>query len=172
MGFGTNNWDMRMDSMTLITCHTYDTGGNWVPITLTSPTPLNDGQWHHLAIVWDGVNGVRRGYIDGVQRYAGTMPPGTIDVYKRQADKWDWLANKGTTAWDWVKKELLPLWETIKNAAKQVWDAIKDTLIEMCIRDRNNEDKKFDVDNEQSPLNNLLKPNRRIQVWLGISIES
>ncbi|NLM08344.1 MAG: hypothetical protein GX215_05390 [Clostridiales Family XIII bacterium] len=33
----------------------------------------------------------------------------------------------------------------------------------------NNEDKKFDVDNEQSPLKNLLKPNRRIQVWLGIS---
>ena len=35
----------------------------------------------------------------------------------------------------------------------------------------NNEDKKFDVDNEQSPLKNLLKPNRRIQVWLGIDIE-
>ena len=33
----------------------------------------------------------------------------------------------------------------------------------------NNEDKKFDIDNEQSPLKNLLKPNRRIQVWLGIS---
>lgn len=31
----------------------------------------------------------------------------------------------------------------------------------------NNEDKKFDVDNEQSPLKNLLKPNRRIKVWLG-----
>jgi hypothetical protein len=31
----------------------------------------------------------------------------------------------------------------------------------------NNEDKKFDVDNEQSPLKNLLKPNRRIQVRLG-----
>jgi hypothetical protein len=34
----------------------------------------------------------------------------------------------------------------------------------------NNEDKKFDVDNENSPLKNLLKPNRRIQVWLGIRI--
>jgi len=33
----------------------------------------------------------------------------------------------------------------------------------------NNEDKKFDVDNEQSPLFRLLKPNRRIRVWLGIS---
>jgi hypothetical protein len=31
----------------------------------------------------------------------------------------------------------------------------------------NNEDKKFDIDNENSPLKNLLKPNRRIQVWLG-----
>ena len=35
----------------------------------------------------------------------------------------------------------------------------------------NNEDKKFDIDNENSPLKNLLKPNRRIQVWLGIDIE-
>jgi hypothetical protein len=36
----------------------------------------------------------------------------------------------------------------------------------------NNESKKFDIDNENSPLKNLLKPNRRIQVWLGISIET
>ncbi len=35
----------------------------------------------------------------------------------------------------------------------------------------NNADKKFDIDNEQSPLKNLLKPNRRIQVHLGTEIE-
>jgi len=35
----------------------------------------------------------------------------------------------------------------------------------------NNETKKFDVDNDQSPLKNLLKPNRRIQLWLGIDTE-
>jgi len=35
----------------------------------------------------------------------------------------------------------------------------------------NNEDKKFDIDNENSPLKNLLKPNRRIQVWIGADIE-
>jgi len=35
----------------------------------------------------------------------------------------------------------------------------------------NNEDKKFDIDNEQSPLKNLLKPNRRIQVHIGTEIE-
>jgi len=34
----------------------------------------------------------------------------------------------------------------------------------------NNESKKFDIDNEDSPLKNLLKPNRRIQVWLGIDV--
>ncbi len=34
----------------------------------------------------------------------------------------------------------------------------------------NNEDKKFDVDNDQSPLKNLLKPNRRIQLRLGVEI--
>jgi hypothetical protein len=34
----------------------------------------------------------------------------------------------------------------------------------------NNESKKFDVNNEQSPLKNLLKPNRRIRPWLGVEI--
>jgi hypothetical protein len=36
----------------------------------------------------------------------------------------------------------------------------------------NNESKKFDLDNENSPLKNLLKPNRRIQVWLGTETSS
>jgi hypothetical protein len=31
-----------------------------------------------------------------------------------------------------------------------------------------NRTRKFDLDNEQSPLFRLLKPNRRIRVWLGI----
>ncbi len=35
----------------------------------------------------------------------------------------------------------------------------------------NNEDKKFDIDNENSPLKNLLKPNRRIQMWLGADVD-
>jgi hypothetical protein len=35
----------------------------------------------------------------------------------------------------------------------------------------NNEDGKFDVDNEMSPLANLLKANRRIRVWLGVEEE-
>lgn len=35
-----------------------------------------------------------------------------------------------------------------------------------------NKDKKFNVDNTQSPLNNLLKPNRRIKAWLGIEAEN
>ena len=34
-----------------------------------------------------------------------------------------------------------------------------------------NNNKKFDPDNPYSPLNQMLKPNRRIQVWLGIDIE-
>ena len=34
----------------------------------------------------------------------------------------------------------------------------------------NNEDKKFDIDNDQSPLKNLLKPNRTIQLRLGVEI--
>ena len=31
-----------------------------------------------------------------------------------------------------------------------------------------NEDRRFDADNSQSPLYELLKPNRRIRVWLGV----
>ncbi|MFZ5816306.1 MAG: hypothetical protein ACOY93_13580 [Bacillota bacterium] len=31
-----------------------------------------------------------------------------------------------------------------------------------------NEDRRFDADNEQSPLYQLLKPNRRIRAWLGV----
>ena len=36
----------------------------------------------------------------------------------------------------------------------------------------NNESKKFDLDNDNSPLKNLLKPNRRIQAWLGAEAEN
>jgi hypothetical protein len=36
----------------------------------------------------------------------------------------------------------------------------------------NNESKKFDIDNDNSPLKNLLKPNRRIQAWLGAEAEN
>lgn len=32
-----------------------------------------------------------------------------------------------------------------------------------------NDDRRFSADNEQSPLYQLLKPNRRIQAWLGVS---
>jgi hypothetical protein len=35
-----------------------------------------------------------------------------------------------------------------------------------------NADKKFDLDNENSPLKNLLKPNRRIRAWLGAEAEN
>jgi sugar lactone lactonase YvrE len=35
----------------------------------------------------------------------------------------------------------------------------------------NNEDGKFDVDNEMSPLANLLKANRRIRAWLGTELQ-
>lgn len=35
-----------------------------------------------------------------------------------------------------------------------------------------NADKKFDLDNENSPLKNLLKPNRRIRAWLGTEAEN
>lgn len=34
----------------------------------------------------------------------------------------------------------------------------------------NNESKKFDVDNVYSPLYRLLKPNRKIRLWLGVDI--
>jgi len=35
----------------------------------------------------------------------------------------------------------------------------------------NNESKKFDVDNDNSPLKNLLKPSRRIRAWLEAEVQ-
>lgn len=40
---------------------------------------------------------------------------------------------------------------------------------EVSVRIRN-DDRRFDADNAQSPLYQLLKPNRRVRVWLGIEI--
>src|SRR5690606_16970269 len=42
---------------------------------------------------------------------------------------------------------------------------------EISIRIRN-DDRRFDVDNDQSPLFRLLKPNRRIRAWLGAVAEN
>lgn len=75
MGFGGNNLDFgRMDSTMRFRCHTYDINNSQRFINPSGFNPVDDGQWHHMAIVWDGVNGESWGFIDGVQRHYATMP--------------------------------------------------------------------------------------------------
>lgn len=78
MGFGNNDWDVRLDSTTTARCHWWDANGAQTFLDPVFPTPLDDGEWHTLALVWDGVNGQRRARLDGVQVYSATMPAGTM----------------------------------------------------------------------------------------------
>jgi hypothetical protein len=76
MGFYNNAWDIRMDGATSFTCHTYDTAGNFPSVSyIPSPYSLLDGEWHHIAMVWDGLNGQRRSYVDGVQTLSANFTP-------------------------------------------------------------------------------------------------
>lgn len=78
MGFSGNNFDFgRMDSTTRFRCHTWDSNGNQTFINPSGFPSIDDGEWHHMAIVWDGINGRRWGFIDGVQRDYATMEAGT-----------------------------------------------------------------------------------------------
>lgn len=78
MAFGGNNYDFgRMDATTRFRCHTYDVNGSQTFIGPSGFDPVDDGQWHHMSIVWDGINGKRWGFIDGVQRYYDTMATGS-----------------------------------------------------------------------------------------------
>ena len=75
MGFANNNWDIRMDSDKYFTCHWYGADNSWGSTTgVSSPYSLWDEEWHHLAIIWDGVNGVARTYVDGVLRNNRAIP--------------------------------------------------------------------------------------------------
>lgn len=50
-------------------------------VTIKSPTPLNDGAWHHVMGVLTGAAGSMRLYVDGVQ-VPGTPPPNvTAEVF-------------------------------------------------------------------------------------------
>ncbi|HWQ92612.1 MAG TPA: LamG-like jellyroll fold domain-containing protein, partial [Clostridia bacterium] len=43
-------------------------------VTISSTTPINDGEWHHVAATRSGINGVMRLYVDGVNQ-AGRVGP-------------------------------------------------------------------------------------------------
>lgn len=78
MGFSSNNLDFgRMDTVSNFRCHTYDMNSNATFIRPSGFPSVNDGQWHHMAIVWDGVNGKLWGFVDGIQRYYATMTIGS-----------------------------------------------------------------------------------------------
>ncbi|NLY09849.1 MAG: LamG domain-containing protein [Tissierellia bacterium] len=78
MGFSLNNFDFaRMDSPTSLKCHIRDSNGGAAYVILEGTPSVYDGEWHHMAIVWDGINGRRWGFLDGVQRHYSTMEAGT-----------------------------------------------------------------------------------------------
>lgn len=78
MGFTLNNFDFaRMDSTTSLKCHIRDSNGSAAYVNLEGTPSVDDGEWHHMAIVWDGINGRRWGFLDGVQRHYSTMAVGT-----------------------------------------------------------------------------------------------
>lgn len=79
MGFSSNNLDFgRMDAKTQFKCHTWDTNDAQTFVTPSGFPAVDDGKWHHMAIVWDGINGKRWGFIDGIQRYYATMAINSI----------------------------------------------------------------------------------------------
>ena len=45
--------------------------------TITSTTPINDGQWHHLAAMWDSFSGQMQLYVDGGLQTTTIGPTGT-----------------------------------------------------------------------------------------------
>jgi hypothetical protein len=54
-----------------------DTNGNYK--TISAPTRLNDGQWHHLVGVRDAEQGKIRFYVDGTLAGEGDAPPGDVN---------------------------------------------------------------------------------------------
>jgi len=120
MGFANNNWDFaRMDSLIQFVCHTYNSTGSWIPIVPTGFSDINDGEWHHMAIVWDGINGERWGFIDGVQRYYATMTQGLVTRdMSSQANFTIGAVNNGGSRKikGWIKE--VRLWEIAKTQSE------------------------------------------------------
>ena len=78
MGFSSNNYDFgRMDTTSSFRCHIYDSNSAQQFLNPSGMPPVNDGEWHHIAIMWDSVNGEKFALVDGVQRDVGTVPVGT-----------------------------------------------------------------------------------------------
>lgn len=46
-------------------------------VTIQSTTSINNGQWYHVAVTWDGTTGAMRLYINGTLESSGTGPTGT-----------------------------------------------------------------------------------------------
>ena len=78
MGFSANNLDLgRMDSVNNFRCHIYDNENIQQFLNPRNIPDVNDGVWHHIAISWDNVNGVKFCLIDGILRDEGIVPIGT-----------------------------------------------------------------------------------------------
>ena len=62
--------------LTLIGSHAAFGIGN-PDTTITSTTPINDGQWHHLAAEWNSLTGVMALFVDGQLQVTAIGPIGT-----------------------------------------------------------------------------------------------
>ncbi|MCB1209314.1 MAG: cadherin-like beta sandwich domain-containing protein [Verrucomicrobiales bacterium] len=51
--------------------------GNALTITPSISPILSDGQFHHVAMTWNSVGGALLVYVDGVQKFSGTITPGS-----------------------------------------------------------------------------------------------
>lgn len=121
MGFANNSWDIRMDGATSFTCHWYDLNSNWgAAIQLTSPYSLWDEEWHHIALVRDGINGVKRAYIDGVLRMNSTMPLGDARDMSGSASFSIGSVNNGTSRTMCGNIKEVRIWDTARTTEEVV----------------------------------------------------
>jgi hypothetical protein len=74
-GFGTNNWDARFNTKRSVTFHAYAANGSWYNWGLSTAADMDDGKWHMITLVWDGVNGNWKSYFDGVYNSGQSFPP-------------------------------------------------------------------------------------------------
>ena len=68
-------WGMILKTDGNVICYLRNGGA----ITITTTTPVNDGEWHHLALIRDAGNGKARLYVDGALIEELEDPTGDID---------------------------------------------------------------------------------------------
>jgi len=66
MGFSGNNWDMRMDNTSMFRCH-WQASSGMAYADVRPNFDMQDGNWHRVSVVWDGIKGTMVCYLDGIE---------------------------------------------------------------------------------------------------------